>query len=316
MTLWFDDRTRQQMLSRFGAFVITYNRPAILHRTLNSIANQSVIPELVLVVDNGNAPETKEVVDSYSQLSTIYHCMGENTGPAGAAAFGLNWMVEEGFDWVYWVDDDDPPKFKETLERLLNLAFTNIKTNVGGVGGVGSRFNWVVGEQERFSDSALQGTLDVDAIGGNQQLIFSSKMVRDVGIPDPRLFYGKEELEYCLRVRRAGYRLLVDGGFMYEHRARAGRLNRNKGRAIAPVASFKNIWKRYYNTRNYIFMMHNTFQRPDLARREVIKALMRIATAWSCGPRYGAKFAHLQSRAILDGYSGRMGRTILPNPKY
>jgi GT2 family glycosyltransferase len=301
---------------KFGTFVMTYNRPAILQKTLQAIANQSVTPDLVLVVDNGDAPETKRVADNFATLPVRYHSMGENTGPAGAAAFGLEWLVNEGFDWIYWVDDDDPPVFKETLERLLKLACHDESTKIGGVGSVGSRFNWSVGEEERFPDSALQGTLDVDSIGGNQQMILSSKMVSEVGFPEPTLFFGKEELEYCLRLRRAGYRLLVDGPFMYEHRVRVGRQNLQRTRNVVPVASFKNLWQRYYTSRNYIYMMQNTFQRPDLARREVAKALVRMAASWKRGPKYGAAFAHLQSRAIVDAYRGAMGRTISPNSKY
>ena len=72
------------------------------------------------------------------------------------------------------------------------------------------------------------------------------------------------------------------------------------------------VWRQYYNTRNYIYMMRQTFQRPDLARREAARACARACVRWANGLRYGAIFATLQVRGVIDGYRGHMGRTIDP----
>ena len=168
---------------------------------------------------------------------------------------------------------------------------------------------------KRLPDRELNGTLSVDVIAGNQQLILRRDVIKTVGWPDTRLFFGLEEPEYCLRIRRAGYRLLVDGQLMREARARAGRLNLKQPRSLRPCASRGEIWRQYYSTRNYIFMMRQTFHRSDLARRESLKAIGRALFSWGRGPRYGATFTRLQLRGLLDGYLNRMGRTVLPRTK-
>jgi hypothetical protein len=102
---------------------------------------------------------------------------------------------------------------------------------------------------------------------------------------------------------------------MLKHRESAGRLKFHRKRAIISHYPYDLIWRRYYRTRNYIFMMRKTFQRPDLARRETWKSLGRSIFCWLRGIRYGIEFTRLQLRGVVDGYRGKMGRTVLPRPK-
>ncbi len=300
---------------RFGAFVITFNRPLILKNTLQCILEQTKPPDLTLVVDNGNSGETKAVAELFTHQNVIYHAMKENLGPAGASAYALQWLVAQGFDWIYWGDEDDPPQFANTLERVLAVALENDSPNLGAVGAVGALFDWKKGESVRLPDHKLKGAVSVDSIGGNSQLIVRKEVIRSVGVPDARLFFGYYEPEYCLRIRRAGFRLLVDGDLMWKHREKFGRLNLERQRALISVYPYEIIWRRYYRTRNYIFMMRETFGRPDLARKETIKAIFRALFSWVRGFKYGYAFTRLQLRGVFDGYCARMGRTILPKPK-
>ncbi len=300
---------------RFGAFVITFNRSQILKQTLEQIFLQTRPPDSILVVDNGNSRETKEIVETFSRNGSVrYHPMEENVGPAGAAAYAIGRLASEGYDWIYWGDEDDPPRFPETLKRVLTVA-ENADTDIAGVGAVGALFSWRTGESVRLSDESLKGNVSVDTIGGNSQFILRKEAVQAVGVPDARLFFGHYEREYCLRVRKAGYRFLVDGELMWKHREIAGRLHLKLSKHLVSEYPFDLIWRRYYRTRNYIFMMNNTFQRPDLAARETLKALGRVLFVWVRGLKYGIRFTRLQLQAIWDGYRGRMGRTVLPTPK-
>jgi GT2 family glycosyltransferase len=300
---------------RFGAFIMTFNRPEILGRTVEAILGQTRPPDRLLVVDNGDEARTRAVLERFAGAPIVYHSMGENTGPAGATAYGLQRLVDEGFDWIYWVDDDDPPQTPGTLERLLALA-TSAGPDVGAVGGVGCRFDWRRGEMLRLPDAALSGVIEVDIIAGNQQFILRREAIQEVGVNDPRLFFGLYEPEYCLRIRRAGYRFLVDGDYMRERRTAMKRMNLHRPRAWVPDYPRHRVWQRYYRTRNYIYMMRTTFGRPDLAWREVLKAGGRTVMSWARGPKYGSEFTLLQLRGIIDGFRGRMGRTVVPKPKY
>ena len=49
---------------RFAAFVMTYHRPRELALTLETLLEQSLRPESIVVVDNGSSRETEDVVAS------------------------------------------------------------------------------------------------------------------------------------------------------------------------------------------------------------------------------------------------------------
>jgi len=302
-------------MSTTAAFVMTYQRPQTLAATLRELLAQSRSPERILVVDNGADPATEAVASKLESCGVGYLAMPDNLGPAGAAAAGLEALVAEGWDWIYWGDDDDPPKTRDTLERVLALAERGKIERLAGVGAVGTRWDWSRGRFDRLADAELEGAVEVDSIAGGQHLMLRREVVMEVGLPAAELFFGLEELEYCLRFRQAGWRLAVDGELMYRYRELAGRLALRRRRTWIPQIPSRALWRRYYSTRNYIFMMRNTFGRPDLARREALKSLARTVTAWGRGPRYGAAFAGFQLRGILDAYRGRMGRVVAPRIK-
>ena len=299
---------------RLGGFMTTLNRPHLLKETLLLLQAQTRRPDHILVIDNANASDTRDVLASFPSSWVTYHGMPDNVGPAGAAAFALERLSAEGYDWIYWGDDDNPPGSPDTIERLMALAET-APQDAGAIGAVGARWDWTSGQTRRLPDEALRGTVDVDVVGGGQQLILRRDTVASVGLPDSRLFFGFEELEYCLRIRRAGYRLIVDGELMKECRARWGRLDWSPSRAKRREIAHHTLWRRYYSTRNYIFAMR-AFRRPDLARTEVFKAVGRALLSWGRGPKFGSAFTALQMRGVVDGYRGHMGRTVLPTPKY
>jgi GT2 family glycosyltransferase len=307
------DEPRMSANVRLAGFITTMNRPQVLKETLHALQSQTRSLDHVLIVDNANSIDTRDVVASFPASWISYHGMKENAGPAGASAFALERLSAAGYDWIWWGDDDNPPGTADTIERLLAVAARAPK-DVGAVGAVGAVWDWRRGQMFRLPDEALKGTVDVDIVAGNQQLILRREAVTSVGLPDARLFFGFEEPEYCLRIRRAGYRVLVDGDMMRECRVRWGRLDWTRSQTSAEV-SHHTIWRRYYSTRNYIYAMRN-FERPDLARHEMLKSVGRAVLSWRRGLKFGCAFTLLQLRGVIDGYRGHMGRTVVPTPKY
>lgn len=234
--------------------------------------------------------------------------MGSNLGPSGAAYYGLKYLSEEGYDLIYWVDDDDPPKVIDTVERLRKIFTHSENKNIGCVGAVGARWDWKKGESIRLSDTELHGVVDVDVIGGSAHLIIHSSVVKTIGLPVKDLFFGYEEFDYCLRAKQAGFRILVDGDLMKEYRVLAGRLNLKIHRTVSNISPVR----RYYSTRSYIYIMLKEFHRSDLALRESCKAFIRCLLCWKHGFKYGITFVPLQISAVLDGYLGRLGKRETP----
>jgi GT2 family glycosyltransferase len=293
-----------------GTFILTYDRPEALRGTIEALLGQTSPPDLLAVVDNGTSAETKAVVDSFEGVD--YVPTGENLGSAGGTAFGMEWVIGQGLDWAHSVDDDDPPRTADTVERLRALIARQDDGTLGAVAAVGSRWNWETGTYARIPDDELHGDLPVDTIGGNAQLTVRREVIETIGPPDRRLFFGFYDPLYSLTLGQAGWRLMVDGDLTREYRTRAGRLDLQRPRRWRPGDPYHALWRRYYVTRNYVHYMRRVLGRPDLARREAARALGRSASSWLRGPAYGARYTRLQLRGVLDGYRDRLGRRVEP----
>jgi glycosyltransferase involved in cell wall biosynthesis len=297
---------------RFASFILTFDRPAKLAQTIEAVLGQTLVPELLLIVDNGTNVETQAVVERLADPRVVYEPTGANLGSAGGVAFGMERLFTRGYQWIHSIDDDDPPQTPDTIERLQRLIHRNDDGKLGAVAAVGSRWDWKVGEYSRLSDTELGGDLEVDVVGGGHQLTVRREVIAAIGPPNKEFFFGHYDPFYCLQIADAGFRVMIDGDLMREYRQRAGRMNVVIRPSLVPRHGYDSIWRRYYVTRNYIFAMTKLFQQPRLARREARKALLRSVASWKRGPRYAMRFNHLQLRAVVDGYRGRLGRTVAP----
>jgi GT2 family glycosyltransferase len=298
-----------------GAFVVTWNRPAPLRRTLEALRHQTWPPDAIFVVDNGDGDAAAKVAQEVGNSEIGYRSTGGNIGEAGGVAFGMRWLVDLGFDWILVVDDDDPPWRDDILERLrLLIRRHGDDPKLGAVARSGARWDWRRGRPVAIADDELHGDVECDITGTGQQLIVRREVIETVGTFHEDLFVHRVDDTFCLRMTRAGWRFLVDGPLLAQIRAakavRWGQRGSVGRHLLRPPA-----WLGYYATRNYIAEMRRTFGRADLARREVGRAAMRSGVAWLGGLRYGAEVTRLQARAVLDAYRGRLGRTVEPVPK-
>jgi glycosyltransferase involved in cell wall biosynthesis len=105
------------MPASVSVIVPTYNRAALLRRTLDSVLAQTVAPLEVLVADDGSTDDTAAVVRGFG--SRVTHLALPHRGqPASVRNAGL---ARARGDWIAFVDDDDLWQ-ADKLERQLALA--------------------------------------------------------------------------------------------------------------------------------------------------------------------------------------------------
>jgi GT2 family glycosyltransferase len=298
-----------------GSFILTFDRPDALRTTIERMLAQTVRSDLLAVVDNGTSGRTREVAEAFAADGVRYVSTGENLGSAGGTAFGMEWIIAQGFDWAHSIDDDDPPHTLDMVQRLRALIDRQDDGRLGAVAAVGSRWNWKTGTYARIPDGELHGDVEVNTIGGNAHFTVSREVIETIGPPDRRLFFGFYDPLYSLTLGQAGWRLMIDGDLAHQFRAAAGRLDLHRRRSWRPQDPYHAVWRRYYVTRNYIHYMRLHLGRPDLARREAARTMGRAVSSWARGPAYGARYTVLALRGIVDGYSGRLGRRVEPVAK-
>jgi GT2 family glycosyltransferase len=292
-------------LVRFGAFIITYRRPSVLLETINSIFSQTYPPELVWIIDNSENVETGKMVASMLDSRVNYFYMGYNSGPAGAAAKGLELCGKAGLDWIYWGDDNDPPFRVDCFERLL--AIKNVNPFCGILGSVGQYFDRNKGKILRVQTRLLEKKpwIEVDYVAGGMCMLVSGEVARAGIAPDPKLFFGFEELDFCLKVKRKGYSLVVDCGLFLEARAKHGRLGFER-----PLYQKKtHLVREYYSLRNLLYISDSVslpFMRRNLYKKWTLKAVY----GFRYGPVYGWKNMKMISLAFWHYWKGNMGKTL------
>lgn len=95
--------------------VTTFRRQDLLRTLLESITEQTDLPSRIIIVDNENSNETKELVESYRL--THYIPMEENTGGAGGFSRGIEEAYRLGHEWL-WVMDDDVKLLPDAITKL------------------------------------------------------------------------------------------------------------------------------------------------------------------------------------------------------
>jgi GT2 family glycosyltransferase len=290
---------------KFAAFVMTYKRQFIAKQTIEALFDQTIPPQKVLIIDNDEHQSGKIIQEQLAHLPIEYYAVRYNSGPAGAAAKGLQKLVNEGYDWIAWIDDDDPPYFSDVFEKLLQLAQTNPKC--GCVGVVGQYFDRKKGLINRVPDSVLNGVgvLEIDTIAGNMiKLINSEVIIKSNILPDTSLFFGFEELDYDLRIQQAGYKLLVDKDLFLQHRIYHNRLHIEK---IAIKKSERQLVRDYYSSRNMLYIL-----KKNRLLSAFFYTLLRIAykcvITFKFGFSQGMLNLKYQSKAIFHFVISRYGQ--------
>lgn len=295
----------QIQLITLGAFIITYHRPAVLLKTIEAVFGQSHPPDFLWVIDNSENLETDHAIASLLDSRIHYHRMSYNAGPAGAAAKGLELCVQEGADWIYWGDDNDPPFRSDCFERLL--AIREVNPFCGVLGAVGHFFDRKKGVIKRIQTRLLKKKdwVEVDSIAGGMCMLVSAEVIKTGVLPDKDLFFGFEELDFCLKVSRKGFALVVDCKLFLEARKETGRLDFER----PSYQQKNNLVREYYSLRNLLYIS-DTLTLNTMRRRLIAKWFVKAFFGYRYGMGYGWKNMHMIFLAFWHYFNGVKGKTI------
>lgn len=227
-----------------AAIVVTFNRNDLLHRLIESLNGQTHPVSQIIIVDNANNHDTASMVKDFPRV--YYLPMADNLGPAGGFAEGIKAGYETGAQWMWLFNDDAIPK-ASALETCLRTASMNGQRHRLGavVPLTGSQARVEYGSLWRGNPkpivrqpSSEPWEVDLAIFNG---FLLNAEAVQVVGYPKSVYFMQFEEYEYCLRMKRAGFKILVEPAAWVDHFF-AGSTN-----SSAP-------WRGYYQTRNHLAM--------------------------------------------------------------
>jgi GT2 family glycosyltransferase len=282
---------------KFAAFIVTYNRPDILMDTIQKCLTQTRPPDKLMIVDNNDNDETKK--KAAQLFPNVAHLkVGHNSGFAGGGKAGLEALAKEGYEWILWADDNDPPYTDDTFEKLLQLAESS-GSNCGQVGVVGHKINRRTGLVVRTTNEELEkgAYLEVDTIGGGMIKIIRGESVLKGIVPEAKLFFGFEDLDHDLSQKRAGYKILVHTGLFLDLRKKWNRLNFKRTTVRKKDESV--LWRDYYSIRNSLFVM--TKNRYYMAVCSILAvSFAKSMMSYKHGLRYGTLVTRNTLKAWRD----------------
>lgn len=211
---------------RYSVVVVTYNSEATIRACLESVLATLGPDDEVLVVDNASSDHTSFLVASLaaSDARLKFIPSADNLGFSAGSNLGLRRATGEYLVLL----NPDTLVTPGWLERMCAHL-------VPGVGAVGPTSDYVAGlqkvsrylprsEREGCSPEAIsealqaKGHLAVDTkllIGFC--LMIPRSVFEEVGLLDPELFLGNDDLDLSWRLRQRGYRLLVATDVFVHH---------------------------------------------------------------------------------------------------
>lgn len=246
------------------ALVVTYKRPLLLQKVLESLQSQSTQPDKVIVIDNASGDNTASIITNFqlhSKLNITYINTGDNLGGAGGFKFGFDYISNNGFGYDYlWLMDDDLSPSAQCLEQLLCIG--NSYQDVGiiqptrfDLDGSCAEISPVIYDLRNpfvfnpkrkivtdvYEKNLKNEILDISGVPFEGPLI--KKTVVDlVGPPVAEFFIFYDDLDYAIRARKNDFRVVL------AINAKAFRLLKNNQNDDLMS------WKGYFMIRNFLHL--------------------------------------------------------------
>jgi len=289
-------------MERVVGLILHHGRPAALRRCVASLAASLDPPDRILVVDNGSGDAAAALQGIRLWAGTLRVVeSGRNLGFAGGVNLGLAAVRDEPWRFALLLNDDAMVR-EDCLSRLLDAARRDPRAGMlgaeircsrdpGRVESAGIACSRISGRVRslgagRRANGAPGAPVEREALSGCALLVRREALAR-AGGPDPSYFLYFEDLEWCARVARAGFRLVyVPGALAFHEGGRLGGADRV-----------------YYSTRNQVRLVrglhplpgwldplrtlavaaYNLAAIPRTARRQPLAGL----AAWGSGLRHG-----------------------------
>ena len=298
---------------RVAVIVVNWNRQADTLRCLASLVAAGQPPADVFLVDNASTDGTVAAVRAaFPSVRVVEN--DRNLGFAAGNNVALRLALAAGYPYLLLLNNDAIVA-PDAIERLLEPLLADPEAGVAGPaicypaapdriwsagGAVDRRRGTVTSAWLDTPASALpEQPFAVDHVSGCCLLVRAAALTR-AGLLDERFFMYYEETEWCLRIARQGYRVVV---------APAARVWHD----ISPQAQAGSPAIAYYMTRNHLLLLRAT-RAPASAWRHTLywqgRTLLSLYLRRHSAERVRGRWPMVL--ALRDFALGRFGPTALP----
>ncbi len=282
--------------SKILIIIVTWNKKEYVIDLLKSLSSLSFPRQQldILVIDNASNDGTVEALKTqFDDIQIIEN--SENIGGTGGFNTGLAWAFEQPesrFDFL-WLLDNDVVVHKDALTELVAELEQNPEVAVAGSTMMQLDFPWRINEMGAFVDKGsgrlifnrhheeipswqgkpfrdllvdeadltqqlvyCQNSMDVDYVAA-ASLLIRAPVAKKTGLWMD-FFIHFDDVEWCLRIEKAGHRIVVSAKSLIWHVS-----------AVAKVPS----WVLYYDNRNVLYLLekHSDKAAVNNTTRQILK---------------------------------------------
>lgn len=242
---------------KVAVIVVTFNRKELLKYCLEAIVEQDYRPAGVYIIDNASTDRTDVWVkeNGYDGVKNgidfKYIQLEENIGGSGGFYTGMKVAHEskEMYDAFWLMDDDGIPDRKQLEELVKHLDRYDYLSPLVISKEDTSRCAFVDIPVEELKSEAKNGLID-NAANPFNGVLFSRKVVDNVGYPIRDMFLWGDEINYHRRCIRAGFvpAIVIDAIHVHP-KDRQTKIRALNMEIIVPEQE----WKLYLYVRNTIY---------------------------------------------------------------
>ncbi|GAP08605.1 predicted glycosyltransferases [Anaerolinea thermolimosa] len=295
---------------RVAIVVINWNGGDDTLACLDSLARVQYPERYVLVVDNASQDGSPERIRACHPEVTLLESR-TNLGFAGGNNLGMKVALQKGADYVLLLNHDTlvSPDF---LEKMVSVGEADPSIGVLGptiyyhtrpevIWSAGGAIDWKHGVARMIGmDETDQGQYGlkpraVDFVTGCAMLV-KRKTLEAAGLLDEGFFAYYEEVEWCVRIRRAGYQIVYVPGATIWHK-------------ISPEAREASATVHYYMTRNRLLFLKKAGAGGRAWAHTLFSEYLRTLVSWSIRPKWRHRREQRRAmvQAIWDYFRGKTG---------
>lgn len=293
-----------------AVIVIYWPDPAVLSRLLRTLAPQ--VAGGILVNNGGDLPLSAELLQ---ETGFSVQGLPSNLGVATALNAGFAWAERQDAEFVITFDQDSEPA-PDMVARLLS-ACQDLMAAGHQVGAVGPKLidsrtgrhvsflKPVEGWRQRVVLTAHQ-VVEVDHLITSGCLVPMAVWQNAGGFLDA-LFIDYVDIEWCLRLRHAGWHFFGVGGATLSH-AIGDDVKHWCGREVA----WHSPLRHYYMLRNGLYLQ----KLPHISRGwKMVDALVMLRRLVFYTLVARPRWTHLRAMlyGVRDGWRGRLGAADYPD---
>lgn len=197
-----------------GVVILHYNRPALAARCLESLTRQSYPLHQVVMVDNGSADPLETPCPDLRPRPRLLH-LAENRGFAGGVNAGIRWLREHGEVDGIWLLNNDTVCEPDVLECLVEALF---RDPTRAAVSCAMEEHQADGSPVVLTGGHFPLPLLVPFVSRPGQavdylcgacLLLRREAVEEVGLLDDHYFFFFEDVDWCFRARKLGWKLAV-----------------------------------------------------------------------------------------------------------